>query len=76
MHLQASSSTEEFMNELPKFDDDLSKQRDDAEAAGEVSCLILITSYSLMGNVLHYSALTIMNLLVNDCYFFSLTAHL
>ena len=48
LYLQGSSSTEEFMNELPKFDDDLSKQRDDAEADGEVSFLILL--YSFMGN--------------------------
>ncbi|ONK68437.1 uncharacterized protein A4U43_C05F11490 [Asparagus officinalis] len=34
--LRASSSAAEFMNELPNFDGDLSKQRDDAEAAGEV----------------------------------------
>ncbi|CAI9757777.1 unnamed protein product [Fraxinus pennsylvanica] len=34
--LKASASAEEFMQQLPKFDQDLAKQRQDAEAAGDV----------------------------------------
>ncbi|CAN8313801.1 unnamed protein product [Cochlearia groenlandica] len=34
--LQACASAEEFMQKLPNYDDELSKQRQDAEAAGEV----------------------------------------
>ncbi|XP_058073858.1 bifunctional aspartokinase/homoserine dehydrogenase 2, chloroplastic-like isoform X2 [Magnolia sinica] len=34
--LRASASAEEFMQELPKFDEDIAKKRQDAEAAGEV----------------------------------------
>ncbi|CAI9754276.1 unnamed protein product [Fraxinus pennsylvanica] len=34
--LKASASTEEFMQQLPTFDQDLAKQRQEAEAAGDV----------------------------------------
>ncbi|KAF3586697.1 hypothetical protein F2Q69_00028645 [Brassica cretica] len=34
--LQACASAEEFMQKLPQFDEELSKQRQEAEAAGEV----------------------------------------
>ncbi|CAE5958965.1 unnamed protein product [Arabidopsis arenosa] len=34
--LQACASAEEFMEKLPQFDEELSKQREEAEAAGEV----------------------------------------
>uniref|UniRef100_A0A1D1ZBT1 Bifunctional aspartokinase/homoserine dehydrogenase 1, chloroplastic n=2 Tax=Anthurium amnicola TaxID=1678845 RepID=A0A1D1ZBT1_9ARAE len=34
--LRTSASAEEFMRQLPKFDEELSKERNDAEAAGEV----------------------------------------
>ncbi|CAA7061285.1 unnamed protein product [Microthlaspi erraticum] len=34
--LQACASAEEFMEKLPQFDEELSKQRQEAEAAGEV----------------------------------------
>ncbi|MQM01003.1 hypothetical protein Taro_033758 [Colocasia esculenta] len=34
--LRATASAEEFMQQLPKFDEELSKERNDAEAVGEV----------------------------------------
>ena len=35
--MQVSASTQEFMQKLPKFDQDFSKKQEDADAAGEVS---------------------------------------
>ena len=35
--LQACASAEEFMKQLPQFDKELAKQRQEAEDAGEVS---------------------------------------
>ncbi len=35
--LQASASAEEFMQQLPHFDQEMSKKLQDAEDAGEVS---------------------------------------
>lgn len=37
--LQVSASAEEFMQQLPKYDADMAKKRQDAEAAGDVSIL-------------------------------------
>lgn len=35
--LQASASAEEFMKQLPQFDQDMAKERQNAEDSGDVS---------------------------------------
>lgn len=35
--MQVSASTQEFMQKLPKFDQEFSKKQEDADTAGEVS---------------------------------------
>lgn len=61
LYFQAISSTEEFMNELPKFDDNLSKQRDDAEVSGEVSFLMVFHISLFLG--FNHSVVTIFDIL-------------
>lgn len=39
--MQASASAQEFMQQLPKFDQELTKKQEDADAAGEVSNLVV-----------------------------------
>lgn len=46
--MQASASAQEFMQQLPKFDEDMLKKQQDAENAGEVSdikCINYLTVY-------------------------------
>jgi len=35
--MQVSASTQEFMQKLPKFDEEFSKRQQEADTAGEVS---------------------------------------
>lgn len=45
-HFQASASAEEFMQQLPQYDQDWSKKRQEAEDSGEVS--IPLNNYLLV----------------------------
>lgn len=45
--LQASASPEEFMQQLPQYDADLTRKRQEAENAGEVSICKLVQVYLL-----------------------------
>lgn len=44
--MQACASAQEFMQELPKFDQEFTKKQEDAENAGEVS--ELLRQYSML----------------------------
>lgn len=55
------------MTELPKFDDDLSKQQDDAVASGEVSFLMLLYIYHFS----RFDRCGCYDLLINDSSCFS-----
>ena len=53
--IQGLSASNEFLRELPKFDQEMESQRKDAEASGEVSRMELVTGCLILGCHLHKS---------------------
>ena len=48
--MQATASAEDFMKQLPQFDKDLARERQDAEESGDVSirfCFLLLRYFYL-----------------------------